>query len=158
GDARANPVRALAYYGGVLLVFLALASPLDAGAERLLSLHMLQHVLLASVAPPLLLLGLPPTLLADLLQPQVLRAVVGFMTKPLVAAAVFSVNMWLWHVPAAYDLALDHLGVHIVQHILFIGTGLAFWWPVIAPLPGLGGLPVGGKMLYLFVSGFPMGV
>jgi cytochrome c oxidase assembly factor CtaG len=150
--------RVAAWYSGVALIFLALASPLDIGADQLLSLHMLQHVLLGSIGPPLLLLGLPARLLRKALRRGPLLTAARVATQPLTAAIAFSLNMWLWHAPPVYALALDHLPVHIFQHILFLATGIAYWWPVVSPLPELGRIGAGARLLYLFVTGFPMGI
>ena len=155
---RTEPWRIAAYFSGVALIFLALASPLDIGSDQLLSLHMIQHVVLASIGPPLLLLGLPAWLVHRVLGRGLLFRLAGLATQPFPAAIAFSLNMWLWHAPPAYDLALNHLGVHIFEHILFLATGIAFWWPVVAPLPELSRIGAGGRLLYLFVTGFPMGI
>ena len=149
--------RLLLFSTGAVALFVGLVSPLDAGAERLLSLHMLQHVLLTTIGPPLVLLGLP----REGLQRFVLRApavgrVLRFVTAPLLAAPLFIVNMWLWHLPPVYDAALSHLSVHVAMHVAFIATGFIFWWPVIEPLPAIRRVSEGAKLLYLFVSGFPM--
>jgi putative membrane protein len=158
---RAGPVawfRPLAFGFGALAMFLALASPLDAGADRLLSLHMLQHVVLTSIGPPLVLLGLPPGMLQPLLRLRPLRWLLARLTMPFVAAALFIVNMWFWHAPPVYEAALTNLELHVAMHIAFMATGLLFWWPVVQPLPELGRIGEGARLLYLFVSGFPMGV
>ena len=143
---------------GALAMLTALASPLDAGAERLLSLHMLQHVILTSIGPPLVLLGLAPAQIRPLLGSRRLSRAARAVTNPLVAAALFVVNMWFWHVPAVYQTALNDLPVHVAMHVAFMGTGLLFWWPVVQPLPELSRLGEGARLLYLFVSGFPMGL
>jgi putative membrane protein len=80
------------------------------------------------------------------------------LTAPLVAALLFIVNMWLWHLPPVYEAALNNLGVHVAMHIAFMATGLLFWWPVIEPLPEMARTGEGGKLLYLFATGFPMGL
>jgi putative membrane protein len=139
-------------------MFLALVSPLDAAAGRLLSMHMLQHVVLTTIGPPLVLLGLPPHMLRPVLQSRSLSSLVRLITNPLVAGAVFLVNMWFWHVPPVYEEALVNLPVHVVMHLAFMATGLIFWWPVVQPLPELSRLGEGARLLYLFVSGFPMGL
>ncbi len=66
--------------------------------------------------------------------------------------------MWFWHVPPIYGAALDHLVVHITMHVAFITTGLLFWWPVIQPTPATGAHGEGGRILYLFATGMPMGL
>jgi putative membrane protein len=150
--------RVACFYLGVAAMFLSLVSPLDAGADWLLSLHMLQHVALTTIGPPLVLLGLSQGQLAPLLQQPALARLARGLTNPIFAAALFLVNMWFWHVPSIYEAALNDLPVHIIMHIAFMTTGLIFWLPVVQPLPALARLGDGGRLLYLFVSGFPMGL
>ena len=150
--------RVASFLAGSLLLFLALVSPLDAGAERLFSLHMLQHIVLSTLAPPFVVLGLPAAVLRRLLSWQPLSRVVAVLTHPFVAPLLFIVNMWLWHIPSVYDAAITYQAVHITMHLAFMGTGLAFWWPIIQPLPERGRLGDSGRLLYLFFTGFPMGL
>jgi putative membrane protein len=152
---RVQAWRAASFVGGMTLILLALVSPIDAAAGRLLSMHMLQHVFLTTLGPPLILLGLPPVLLGALLRHRGLH-LFRLMTNPLVAGPVFIVTMWIWHVPPVYQLALDHREIHMVMHATFIATGLLFWWPVIQPLPEPGSMKEGARLLYLFATGFPM--
>ncbi|HWC28788.1 MAG TPA: cytochrome c oxidase assembly protein [Dehalococcoidia bacterium] len=150
--------RAASYFLGVVAIFLALTSPLDTGADRLLSLHMLQHVALTTVGPPLLLLGLTPSLIDPLLRPAPIRRVAALLTHPVFAGTFFIVNMWFWHVPPVYGAALDYLSVHIVMHVAFLASGILFWWPVIQPSTLTGRLGEGARLLYLFATGMPMGL
>ncbi len=157
GGRLLEPWRPFAFAGGLLVLVAALLSPLDpAGEDYLLSLHMLQHMLLAVVAPPLLLLGLPPWLVRDLLPPGVRRALLATLTRPVTAAALFTIDMWLWHVPGVYQVALGSLPIHVVMHLAFIAGGVLFWWPIIEPVPDLATLAAPAKTLYLFVTGLPM--
>jgi cytochrome c oxidase assembly factor CtaG len=151
--------RPAAFFSGVVIVILALTSPLDAAAGWLLSAHMLQHILLTTFGPPLILLGLPSGSLRRFLPPgsRAFR-LVRRLGAPFVAGAVFIVNMWVWHIPALYELALEHQKVHELMHACFLATGLLFWWPIIAPLPEASTAGPGARLLYIFVSGFPMGV
>jgi putative membrane protein len=152
----ASDARVACFIAGWLAMFLALVSPLDNAAHRLLSMHMLQHVFLTTIGPPLILLGLTPAVLEPLTRlPKLLRAL-KLLTNPAVSGSLFIVNMWFWHVPPIYETALDHLSMHIVMHVAFMATGLLFWWPVIQPLPQLGRVSEGARLLYLFVTGFPM--
>jgi putative membrane protein len=150
--------RVLLFATGAAVMFVALASPLDVGADRSLALHMLQHVLLTTIGPPLVILGLPREAVRRLLRLPAFDSAAWLLTAPLIAAVVFIVNMWLWHLPPVYEAALDYLGVHIAMHLAFMATGLLFWWPVIEPLPEKARTGEGGKLLYLFVTGFPMGL
>ena len=148
--------RAAAFLAGIAAIIAALVSPLDSAADRLLSMHMLQHVCLTTIGPPLLLLGLPPALLDRALPQGLPRQLLRLTVNPVLTATGFIVNMWLWHVPPIYELALNHQLVHIVMHGSFMSTALLFWWPVIQPLPELAPMREGARLLYLFATGFPM--
>jgi cytochrome c oxidase assembly factor CtaG len=153
---RLDWLRTFAFAAGAIAIFLALASPLDVAADRLLSMHMLQHVVLTTIGPPLVLLGLPPALLRRVIRTGRLRRAVALVTLPLVTGPLFLLNMWFWHVPDVYEAALTGLTLHITMHLAFLTTGLLFWWPVVQPLPELAPLSGPARLLYLFVTGFPM--
>ena len=157
-DSGIDGRRVLLFTLGTASMLFALISPLDAGADRLLSLHMLQHVFLTTIGPPLVILGLPPGTLRRLFNGRAMGGVLRALTMPVVTGALFILNMWLWHIPPVYELALKHLDVHIAMHIAFMGTGLLFWWPVVRVVPELSRIGDGGRLLYLFVTGFPMGL
>jgi cytochrome c oxidase assembly factor CtaG len=137
-----------AFMGGLMAIFLALASPVEPFASLLLQVHMTQHLFLTMVAPPFLWLGSPliPVLqglpepirtywIAPLIRSRTIRRWFRGITHPLVALPVFIATTWLWHVPAFYDIALRSTGWHYVQHICFMVTGLLFWYPVVRPHP-----------------------
>ncbi len=151
-----NWLRAASFYTGVAVIFLALVSPLDVAADRLLSLHMLQHVILATIGPPLVLLGLPPGMTDPLFSFRFTGTLLRNITNPVLTAPLFIVNMWIWHVPQLYEAALNNLQVHAMMHTAFLATGLLFWWPVIQPSPSISRVSDSARLLYLFVSGFPM--
>jgi cytochrome c oxidase assembly factor CtaG len=150
---RRNPRRwharqLIAFLGGLTAIYLALASPIEPFAALLLQVHMLQHLLLMMVAPPLLWLGAPlfPVLrglpeqvrkhwVAPLFRFPALRALCGRVTHPAVALPLFVAATWLWHTPILYELALRSSGWHYFQHACFLGTGLLFWYPVVRPYP-----------------------
>jgi cytochrome c oxidase assembly factor CtaG len=153
-----NGWRAASFTAGVVILFVALVSPLDTAADRLLSMHMLQHVALTTIGPALLLLGLTPELLEPLLKPRLVNRVARTVTHPVFAGTLFIVNMWFWHVPPIYGTALDYTSVHILMHLAFMGTGILFWWPVIQPTPLTGQHGLGVRLLYLLATGMPMGL
>jgi cytochrome c oxidase assembly factor CtaG len=140
--------RLIAFLGGLAVIYLALASPIEPFAALLLQVHMLQHMLLMMAAPPLVWLGAPlsPLLrglpqpvrtywVAPLLRSPTLRAFFARLTHPGVALPLFVTTTWLWHAPAAYELALRSSGWHYFQHTCFLVTGLLFWYPVVRPHP-----------------------
>ena len=131
----------------------ALVSPLhELGDNYLFSAHMVQHLLMTLVAPPLLLLGTPAWLIRPLLSGARVLRVARFLTLPVVAFVLFNTVFALWHVPALYDLALRELGIHILEHLMFLGAGAIMWWPILSPLPELPRPQYLVQMLYLFVQ------
>jgi cytochrome c oxidase assembly factor CtaG len=135
--------RAALFCAGVLVAVLALISPLDRlGEDRLLSAHMLQHLLLADVAPLLIVLGLRGPLTVFLIPQRPLRALasvhplrrlVSFLLRPWVSFAVWALVMAAWHVPAAYDAAIAHPAVHAAEHASLFLAGLLVWTQIIDP-------------------------
>jgi putative membrane protein len=136
------------FLGGLAVIWLAIGSPLDGFADALLSAHMVEHLLLMSFAPPLLLLGYPvvPLLrglprgatvhvIGPLIRIKGLRKLGHFLIVPVVAWLAMNLVFLGWHVPAAYDFALEHEGWHVFEHVCFLGTSILFWWPVIRPWP-----------------------
>lgn len=138
-------VRRLAcFLAGLMALFLAIESPLDAFDALFLSAHMAQHLLLMMVAPPLLLLGDPtiPLLrglprrfvkegLGPFLSWPALNRSLRWITSPPVAWLAFAVSTIAWHLPALYELALRSPFWHAAQHACFFWTGILFWWPVV---------------------------
>jgi cytochrome c oxidase assembly factor CtaG len=129
--------RALAFGAGLIVIGLALMSPLDSlGEERLFSVHMAQHLLLMDVAPILLLLGLSRRIMRPLVRRlRPLEQALGYAAHPITVLALMVVVIWVWHLPALYDLALEHPWAHGLEHLAFFAVGLAFWWYVIEPVP-----------------------
>ncbi len=146
-----------AFHIGTLIALIALLSPLDElGDEYLFSAHMLQHLLLMFVAPPLWLLG-SSAWLVDFIVPRSLRGLAKWATQPVTSFVIFVAVMSAWHLPALYDLALRHEGLHILEHLTFIGAGLLGWWPVAGPEGSLALRPgAPARMLYLFLLAIPM--
>jgi cytochrome c oxidase assembly factor CtaG len=157
--------RLLAFYGGLVVVLVAAASPLDAFAGLLLQIHMTQHLLLTMIAPPLIWLGAPSTPLLrglphvvrkDGLGPFLaapgLRRLGRALAHPLVCWLSFVGTIWLWHVPALYELALRSSAWHAIEHACFLTTGLLFWWPVIQPWPSRPLWPRWAMVPYLLLA------
>jgi putative membrane protein len=136
---RGRPVprpRLAAFAAGLLVLFLALVSPIDTiGEERLFSVHMLQHLLLGDVGALLLVLGLDGRLLRPLLRVRLVHRL-RVLAHPLVALPLWAVNFVLWHLPVLFDAALRHDAIHALQHTLFVALGMLMWAALIEPLPG----------------------
>jgi putative membrane protein len=148
--------QAVAYAGAILAVLLALASPLDAISDGyLLSVHMLQHFLLTLVMPPLLLLGLPAWLLRPAFRSWLLGPPLRWLTQPIPAFFAFNVVMTFSHLPGIYNAALEDHRLHVGQHLLYMGTAILTWWPLLSPLPELPRLTYPLRMLYLFAQTVP---
>ncbi|HVC90163.1 MAG TPA: cytochrome c oxidase assembly protein [Acidobacteriaceae bacterium] len=140
--------RMLFFLSGMAVLWLAIASPIDGFADALLSAHMVQHFLLMSAVPPLVLLGAPVVPLLRGLPRWIVKSVVGpliatrwlrslgqFFIAPLVAWLTFNLVFLAWHLPAAYDLALRDEHIHDFEHLCFLGTAILFWWVIIRPWP-----------------------
>jgi putative membrane protein len=146
----------------------AIGSPLAAFDEAWLTVHMMQHVLLMTIAPPLILLGSPLMPILHGLPKRFVRTVLGpiFRFRPaqrLWMAASNPTFCWLaaaaalmgWHVPAAFTPALRSEAWHMVEHACFVAAGLLFWWPVIQPWPSVARWSRWSMLLYLFLATLP---
>lgn len=145
---RWNGWRLASFVGGLAAIFLALASPLEPFATLLLQIHMVQHLLLMMVAPPLIWLGAPlfpivrglpapirTVWVAPLLRSRRLRRWFSRLTHPLVAWPIYVGVTWFWHAPRFYELALSSGRWHVVEHAAFIAAAMLFWYPVVRPYP-----------------------
>lgn len=119
---------ALYFFAGLLTIWVALETPIDSiGDQSLDSVHMFQHVLLAFVAPPLMLLGLSRDMVARIVRVPGVRP----LTEPIPAQVIAALVMIAWHVPALYDATLRNEALHVVEHLMFIASGLFLYWPII---------------------------
>ncbi len=126
--------RALCFYGAILIFYIAVGSPLDQIGERmLLSAHMLQHQLLIYPAAILFLVGLPSWLVRPITAQPGLRGVLRIFTNPLVCGLIYTLTMSVWHVPALYEWALQDKLIHVLEHLMFFGAALFYWWPLFSP-------------------------
>ena len=140
---------------GVLVLYAGAGGPLhDLSEQRLLSAHMIQHLLFTLIAPPLLLLGTPDWLLAALVGRKPVFGVFRLLTRPLVAFTIFNVALLLTHLPVTVDVALRHHNLHFLSHVGLTLTASLMWWPVFSQWPALPRLTPLLQMLYLFVQSF----
>jgi putative membrane protein len=160
--------RLAAFLAGIVSVWIAIGSPLNAFDDALLTVHMLQHLLLMSIAPPLILLGAPQLPLLHGLPQSFARGVVSPIlrwnpVKQLGHRITHPVFCWLaaalaligWHIPTIFELALRWNWLHELEHACFLGAGLLFWWPVIQPWPSAARWPRWSIPLYLFCATLP---
>ena len=150
------------FFAGLLAIFLALQSPLDALSQHMLSFHQIQHFLLRMVAPLLVLLGapmtptlrgLPPWALMGVVRPVVknpwARRAYARITNPVFATILFLGILALWQVPGPHNLALRNTLVHELMHLTMLGSGFLFYWLVIDPKPHRSSMHYGLRVLYL---------
>ncbi|MDR3635905.1 MAG: cytochrome c oxidase assembly protein [Isosphaeraceae bacterium] len=137
-----------AFLAGLAMLFLALGSPIEPFGSLLLQVHMIQHLLLMMVAPPLLWLGTPmlPMIrgvprvvrvywLTPILRSHAVRRFFSRLSHPAPALACYVLMTWLWHSPGIYEAALRSGWWHKLQHLCFLGSSLLFWYPVVRPYP-----------------------
>jgi putative membrane protein len=143
---------------GALVALLAtLNGPLHELSDRFLfSAHMVQHLVLTLVVPPLLLIAVPSWMVDGMLRAPRVAAVARALTRPLPALAVYTVALVGWHLPRAYGLALEVHGWHIVQHLTLMAASTLAWWPVVGRSRHAPRLPYAAQILYLFAFGLPM--
>jgi putative membrane protein len=141
-----SPLARVYFSAGLLTLFLALASPIDTGGDHyLFSLHMFQHLLLAMIVPPLLLLGLPAQW----------RAFDRLHVSPLAASVIFNLVLAVWHLPFLYEATLRNEPLHVLEHMTFLAAGVLFWWPLLVPSDRRHAMSVTGKIAYLGFAGVP---
>lgn len=149
----ATGMQKVAFFLGLAILWIGADWPIHDIAENyLFSVHMVQHTLFSLIAPPLLLLGMPAPLLRKLLGPFI--PAVRFVTKPLIAFALFNAVVLFTHWPAIVNIAVTNEPAHFGLHLLLVFSSLVMWWVVVTPLPELGGMQPPGKMLFLLGQSF----
>jgi putative membrane protein len=163
-----RPFDVLAFSVGWLALVVALSPPLDEWSDEWLMAHMIQHELLMVIAAPLIAISSP--LVASVwaipsgIRRRIVNAVSGgpvargwsLLTSAMSVFALYSIALWVWHLPALYDAALEHEPVHIVQHICFFGTATLFWWGIAHGRYGRVGY--GAAVIYVFATALHSGV
>ena len=145
-----SPKHAVPFALGIVILALSLISPVDPlGDQYLFSAHMLQHLLLILIVPPLLILGLPPERVLRWRQHPPVRRTEAVLARPVVAWTSNMLMMTVWHIPALYNAANAITAVHVFEHLTFLVTGCMFWWPIFSPVVE-DRLQPAPAMLYLF--------
>ena len=142
------------FLAGLATLWVALETPIDTISDHYLdSVHMLQHVLLGFVAPPLLLLGLSPAMAGRLAK----IPGAGALTEPLPAQVIAAVVMVAWHLPPLYDATLRSEELHIVEHLMFIGAGVVLYWPMLeaTSVHARWRMSPGAKLVYMLLATLP---
>lgn len=165
--AQFNLDRLLSFLAGLACLWIAIGSPLEALADDLLSAHMIEHLILMSLVPPLILLGLPVvpllrglprivciSIAGPLLRFRPLRAFLHQLVRLRFAWLAMNLTFVLWHIPAAYDFALEHEFWHDIEHICFLSTSLLFWWGIVRPWPAASRKQNWGILIYLVGADF----
>jgi putative membrane protein len=145
------------FYGALVLIFLSLNGWLhDLSDYYLFSAHMVQHLLLTLIAPPLLIMGTPGWMLRPALRWPVVGPFARWVTTAPRCFLIFNAVLAVWHLPPMYEFAMEHHNIHIVQHLCFMVAATLMWWPILSPLPELPRLSYPTQMLYLFLMSIPM--
>jgi putative membrane protein len=153
--------RAICFMGGLVVLAIALLSPIDTYADTRLSVHMVQHLLLTMIAAPLLVLGAPVTLILRAATPAVRRRwvlpvlrsrLVRVLTAPVVSWTQFALILWVSHFSPLYEAAVRSTGVHALEHVLYIASAVLFWSPVAGLDPSPKRLSHPARLLYLFLA------
>src|SRR6516164_9116195 len=159
--------RAASFFLGVSLVWAALGSPLVAYDHDLLTVHMIQHLLLMTFAPALMLLGEPllvlsyglprfaQILLVQLSRRPFVQKFTRTLFQPAFCWSVSAFTLLIWHVPAVFTLGMHSEAWHSFEQASFLGAGFLFWWPVVQPWPSASTGPQWSTLLYLFIATLP---
>lgn len=139
---------------GLVTIFIAEGTPLSYyGHHYVFSFHMIQMALMYLVVPPLLLLGMPASLLKPLLLRSKVKKVVWFMSNPLIAILLFNMLFSFYHIPSIFDTAMKYDYVHIPYHILLFASAMLMYWLIVGPVPELNRLSPLMKLAYIFGNG-----
>jgi putative membrane protein len=164
GAAEAPAWRLCCFLGSVLVASVALISPIDALADQLFFMHMVQHMLLLDAVPILAILGFTKVILRPLTRAvRDLEQRAGALAHPAFAVILYVGVIWAWHVPGAYDLAVRHPAVHVLEHLSFLLAGSLYWWHLLSPIRARMRLQGMGPVVYmastkLFVGALGMGL
>jgi len=159
-DRDQAPVWRLAsWISGALVLVVAQGNPIDELGDYLFAMHMVQHVLLLDVMPLLLLFGLNRVIMRPITRRvQWIEQRLGWFASPIFGIVLYTLGMWVWHVPALYDAALDNPTVHLLEHMTFTAIGFIYWWHVLRPIPTRKRLTGMGPVAYMAATKVSVGV
>jgi cytochrome c oxidase assembly factor CtaG len=148
-----NPqTKSLFFFTGIGVLTVSLISPLDGlGDTYLFSAHMVQHLLLLLISPPLMIVGLPEAATRRILERPVIGRIERKLSQPALALLAVVGVVWIWHFPPFYNFALANESVHAFQHLTFLASATIFWWPVFTPLEEKR-MPAPTVLLYIFLA------
>jgi len=165
---RQNPLpgwRHVSFFGGLLLVFIALQSPADVISEHVFAIHQIQHLLLHTMGPMFLMLAAPQIVLtagtpeslrrwvlAPIMDSRIIRGFFRFLSDPAMATLLFTGSLYFWQIPHYHDLALLNNGVHYLMHATMLLAGLVFFWRVFDPRPVPLGARYGVRLAMLWIT------
>ncbi|MCA1690601.1 MAG: cytochrome c oxidase assembly protein [Actinobacteria bacterium] len=159
GPSRPGIGRAASFLAGLGLVLLALVSPIDRLSDQLFFVHMIQHVLLLDLVPIFLICGLTKVILRPVTRRvQHVERALGPLGDPVFAIVLYVVVVWSWHVPALYDAALSHPGVHVLEHTTYAVAGGLYWWHLLSPIRSRRRLAGMGPALYMAATKLLVGL
>jgi putative membrane protein len=159
---RGRPVpawRLACFAGAIALLVAATSPPVDVLADRRLSAHMVEHLIIGDLAPLLAVLGCSGPLLAPLLRTRLAERL-RVLAHPAVAFSLWAASLYFWHLPFAYAAAVRHDSIHVLQHACFFAFGFNLWLPLFGPLPKPGWFGNGARLGYVVavrVGGFALG-
>lgn len=151
--------RRISFFSALLVVFVSLNGPIhDLSDTYLFTAHMLQHLLLTMLFPPLIIAGVPGWMLRPLLKNRAVFTIARFLTRPIICFAIFNLVIAGWHLPVFYNAAMANHNIHILEHLMFMSAAVLMWWPITSQLPELPRLSYPGQMLYCFLMIIPMSI
>ena len=153
--AGATPLMRNRFWLAIVWLFVALISPIDTLALVSLSMHMVQHLILILIVPPLIILSIPPAIGSLLLRNSSVRAIAQTIFTPVGVFIIYNAIFVGWHVPGNYDLAIRDQQVHVLEHVMFVLAAILSWWPVYSQQPELPRSSPGMLILYLFFMSLP---
>ena len=153
GARDVEPRRLALFVTAMVFVLAALISPIDTLADQVFAMHMVQHVILLDIVPVLVMLSLTKTLLRPVTRrTQALERALGPLAHPAAAVIAYVALMWVWHIPALYDLALEHDMVHVTEHMTVLSIGLLYWWHLLSPIRSRVQIGPFGPVVYMLVT------